>query len=89
MNTITQKEFFDREFGEKITQFLAGFRKLPIASKCLNKVVFGFLEVAKGKEILEIGAGFGQFTIPLLALGVNVTAVDISENRQKADLLPE
>ena len=42
------------------------------------KFYLDYLKQFRGKIILEVGAGTGRITIPLLKAGLNVTALDIS-----------
>ncbi|HEX9056598.1 MAG TPA: class I SAM-dependent methyltransferase [Ktedonobacterales bacterium] len=50
----------------------------PEVAEAIGAALFAAASAQPGSEILEIGAGTGRIAIPLLALGANVTGVDIS-----------
>jgi len=80
MDIEEQRHFFNREVSEwKLSDYISEFKNPTLASKYQQKIFHNFLSPKRGENILELGGGFGQWTLPLLALGVNVTVVDISE----------
>ncbi|MYE32588.1 MAG: class I SAM-dependent methyltransferase, partial [Chloroflexi bacterium] len=51
------------------------------------------MEIAAGRDVLELGCGTGRVAVPLAASGVRVTGVDLSPAmlalaRDRADGLP-
>ncbi|MEW6408085.1 MAG: hypothetical protein AB1465_05340 [Patescibacteria group bacterium] len=79
MTNNSQKNFFDSFARQQNPgKLIQEFRKPPRVNLIQRDFVFGVLNPKKGEKILELGAGIGLWSIPLLALGCDVTVVDIS-----------
>jgi 2-polyprenyl-3-methyl-5-hydroxy-6-metoxy-1,4-benzoquinol methylase len=80
MNYRSQREFFNHEVAQtKLSDYIAAFKNPTLASRYQQETLFNILSAHRGDRVLELGTGYGQWAIPLLSSGVNVTALDISE----------
>jgi len=73
---------YSQSFGLQWNRFrktqLDSSTGLPISRDRLTHCLGGFLELVRGKLVLEAGCGTGRFTEILLEAGANVFACDIS-----------
>src|SRR5262249_36180857 len=68
---------FDTDrFGGKIGEYV---------KETQERLLFSILPDVKGRHIVDVGAGTGRITIPLIERGASVTACDAS--RQMLDVL--
>lgn len=76
-DTQQQRAYFDR-FAE---QFRAvDYLSPDLATRTEQELFFRFLDLPTSARVLELGCGTGRYTLPLLAHGHSVVAVDISPN---------
>jgi SAM-dependent methyltransferase len=71
-----QKSYYD----QKSHDYLSARPNDPYACNLINHVMAA-AEIGPARKILELGAGEGRFSLPLLSAGHDVTCVDISEKR--------
>lgn len=76
MSLQEQASYFDASVRSKRSDWEDD---LNFAGKREFSIFIDFLKLPKGGRILEMGCGTGRYTLPLLALGYSVTAVDISK----------
>ena len=76
MSLYEQASYFDASVRSKRSDWE---EDLNFAGKREFSIFLDFLKLPKGGRILEMGCGTGRYTLPLLALGYCVTAVDISK----------
>ncbi|MFH0863480.1 MAG: class I SAM-dependent methyltransferase [Candidatus Gottesmanbacteria bacterium] len=73
------KSFFSRPlYYRKGRKQTVDFEKFTPARKFEFANFLKFLDPQPGDKLIELGSGYGRFVLPLLNLGYDVTAVDIS-----------
>ncbi|MCF6150268.1 MAG: class I SAM-dependent methyltransferase [Candidatus Kuenenia sp.] len=65
------------EYWDKVSSKISNVEMTSLAIKEINDF-FVFADLREGMQILEIGAGAGRFTLPLLRMGFKVTATEVS-----------
>jgi SAM-dependent methyltransferase len=66
-----------REYFEQVERARIQLARSPYVQHHVRRMVDG-ADLRTGQSILEIGAGLGKFTLPLLEEGLRVTANDLS-----------
>lgn len=87
MKNVYEKKtetFFDKYVQKKKNLNLLQMSK---AGRIEFEKFFGFLNLPKGSNLIELGSGYGRFVLELLRRGYRVTAVDIS--RESLDVLSD
>lgn len=65
------------EYWDKVSSKISNVEMTSLAIKEIHDF-FVFADLREGMQILEIGAGAGRFTLPLLRMGFKVTATEVS-----------
>lgn len=79
--TSQTKNFFSKEsYSGKARNLTIEVSKFTSARKFEFLNFFSFLDSPKNLKLIELGCGYGRFVLPLLNMGYEVTAVDISKS---------
>jgi ubiquinone/menaquinone biosynthesis C-methylase UbiE len=72
-----QQSYFD-QFAEQFRT--ADYLSPDLATRTEQELFLQFVGLPPAARVLELGCGTGRYTLPLLAQGHSVTAVDVSAN---------
>lgn len=74
-----KRKFFESGYYNIGKRVEIDSKKFTPARKYEFEKFLNFLDLPIGSRIIELGAGYGRFVLPLAKLGYKVTAVDISK----------
>lgn len=74
-----KRKFFESGYYNIGKRVEIDSKKFTPARKYEFEKFLNFLDLPIGSRVIELGAGYGRFVLPLAKLGYKVTAVDISE----------
>ncbi len=81
MKTVNTGTGWERSKRTHFDEIVVNYDRIrPKYPEELFADIFDYAGAVKGKKALEIGAGTGKATLPVLAAGYSVTAVEIGEN---------